>query len=387
MKDLRATTLAILDDLVAHPTVTSDSNLDLIDEAAARLENAGASLVTTYDEDGDKANLFATIGPEIDGGVVLSGHTDVVPADDGEWTSDPFAVTRRDDRLYGRGTADMKGFIACTLALAPVFAAASLRVPVHIALTFDEEVGFRGAPVLLDELGRTGPAPSAAIVGEPTCLRIVAAHKGCYEYTTTVTGVQGHGSTPDAAVNAVEYGARYICRLLELRAELAGRAPSDSPFEPRESTISVGTVTGGTARNIVAGSCSLQWELRPVQPADADLVRDDLAAFERELVAEMRRTHPDADVATVAVCEVDGLELVETSAAVELGRRLLDDAEEDVVSFGTEAGLYQQAGIPAIVCGPGSIDVAHKPDEFVSVEQLDRCLDMLHRLGDRLTEV
>jgi acetylornithine deacetylase len=378
--EIRDTTLQILDDLVAYPTVTADSNLDLIAYAHERLEAAGAQMTTTYDERREKANLFATIGPPVDGGVVLSGHTDVVPAEGGEWSSDPFAVSRRDDRLHGRGTADMKGFLACALALAPAFSAAPLRVPVHIALTFDEEVGFRGAPVLLDELSRTGPQPAAAIVGEPTSLHIIVAHKGCYEYTTTITGTEGHGSTPARGVNAVEYGARYVGRLLELRDELTVRAPEDSPFEPPATTISVGRMTGGTARNIVAGACSLEWEMRPIRRSDADHVLDALASFERGLIAEMRHTHPDADVSTVAVCEVDGLEMAAESAALELGRLLLDDPEEDVVAFGTEAGLYQQAGVPAIVCGPGSIDVAHRADEYVSIGQIDGCLDMLQRL-------
>ena len=379
-------TLQILDALVAYRTVTDDSNLDLIAHAHERLDALGAQITTTYDERRRKANLFATIGPAIDGGVVLSGHTDVVPADGDGWSSDPFTVARHADRLYGRGTADMKGFIACALAMAPAFAAARLRVPVHLALTFDEEEGFRGAPVLLGELGRTGPRPSAAIVGEPTGMRIIAAHKGCYEYTTTITGTQGHGSLPGNAVNAVEHGARYVGRLLELREELAGRAPADSPYTPPATTISVGTMTGGSARNIVAGSCTIEWEMRPVRRADADHVRDALAGFERELTRRMHRTHPDAGISTVAVCEVDGLELVADSAALELGRRLLDDPGEDVVAFGTEAGLYQQAGVPAIVCGPGSIDVAHQPDEYVTVGQLGDCLDMLQRLLDHLAD-
>ncbi len=375
--------LAILDDLVAFPTVTADSNLDLVDHAADRLDGTAADVTLTYSDDGAKANLFATIGPVVDGGVVLSGHTDVVPADPTGWHSDPFVATHRDGRVYGRGTADMKGFIACVLALAPELAAGGLRRPVHVALTFDEEVGFRGAPVLLDELGRTGPVPAAAIVGEPTCLDIIAAHKGCYEYTTTFTGTEGHGSTPDRSVNAVEHAARFVARLVELRAQLADRAPADSPFDPPASTLSVGTIRGGTARNIVAGSCSVEWELRPVQVADAELVRAAVAAFERDLTAEVA-AHPDAGMATEAVCEVDGLEPAPDSEAMRLGRELLDDPAIDVVSFGTEAGLYQQAGIPAIVCGPGRIDVAHQPDEYVPVGDLEACLAMLRRLGARL---
>ena len=381
-----ATTRRILDDLVAFPTVTSASNLDLIAYATERLDAAGAQVTTTHDASGSKANVHATLGPPVDGGVVLSGHTDVVPADGDGWSSDPFVVTPRDDRLYGRGTADMKGFIACVLALAPAFTAAGAPVPVHVALTFDEEVGFRGAPVLLDELTRTGPLPRAAIVGEPTCLRIVAAHKGCYEYTTTISGRQGHGSTPQRAVNAVEYGARYVSRLLELRSELADSAPADSVFDPPGTTISVGMMRGGTARNVVADTCTIEWEMRPVTSDDATHVRHAREAFERGLTDEMRRTHPDASVSTTAVCEVGGLEPAPDSPALQLGRLLLDGPDEDVVSFGTEAGLFQQAGIPAIVCGPGSIDVAHQPDEFVSLAQLDGCLTMLHRLVAHLRD-
>ena len=384
--DDRATTLRILDDLVAFPTVTQDPNLDLIAYAGERLEAVGAEVTTTHDGTGSKANLFATIGPPVDGGVVLAGHTDVVPADGDGWSSDPFVVTRRGDRLYGRGTEDMKGFIACVLALAPGFAAAGTPVPVHVALTFDEEVGFIGAPVLLDELARTGPQPGAAIVGEPTCLRIIAAHKGCYEYTTTIVGRQGHGSAPAGGVNAVEYGARYVTGLLELRSQLAAVAPEDSPFDPPETTISVGTLRGGTARNIIAGSCTIEWEVRPVSAGDAQHLREARAALERTLAEEMRRTDPDAAVTTTAVCEVDGLAPAADSPALQLGRRLLDDPDEDVVSFGTEAGLFQQAGIAAIVCGPGSIDLAHQPNEYVDLEQIDACLAMLHRLPAQLRE-
>lgn len=381
----RGAAVGIMHDLVAFPTVTSASNLDLIAYATERLEAVGAEVTTTYDDGRTKANVLATIGPPVDGGVVLSGHTDVVPADGDGWSSDPWVVTRRDDRLHGRGTADMKGFIACVLAVAPTFAAAGLRVPLHVGLTFDEEVGFRGAPVLLAELARSGPAPRAAIVGEPTGLRIIAAHKGCYEYTTTITGRQGHGSLPDDAVNAVEHGARFVARLLELRAELAAAAPADSPFDPPATTLNVGTMTGGTARNIVAGRCTIQWEVRPVCRTDADHVRAQREAFEQALRTGMRHTDPGADIVTEAVCEVDGLEPTTDSPAVALGRELLDDPAQDVVAFGTEAGLYQQAGIPAIVCGPGDIAVAHQPDEFITLDQLDHCLRMLRRLVGHLT--
>lgn len=380
----RAEALRLLADLVAFPTLTSDSNLDLIAYTADHLTEVGAHLTTTYDDERRKANLFATIGPMVDGGVVLSGHTDVVPAE-GDWISPPFELDVRDGLAFGRGTADMKGFIACALAMAERFAAADLRVPVHLALTYDEEVGCLGAPVLLAELLRTGPRPSAAIVGEPTSFRAIVGHKGCYEYTTTITGLEGHASAPARGVNAVEESARYIARLLELRDELVGRAPDDSPYDPPHTTISVGTINGGTARNVLAGTCSFDWDLRPIDRADAEHVAAAVEEFERDAVARMRRTHPGAAITTLTIGAVDGLEPVASSPARALVDDLLDGPAVDLVPFGTEAGLFQEAGIPAVVCGPGSIDVAHMPDEHISIDDLDACLAMLDRLADRLT--
>ena len=384
MTDVRAETLRVLADLVAFPTVTSEPNLELIAYADELLHAVGATTTITHDLDGRKANLFATIGPPADGGVVLSGHTDVVPASTDGWATPPFRATRRDTRIHGRGTADMKGFIACALAMAPRFAAADLAVPVHLALTFDEEIGFRGAPILIANLIGYGPVPSAAIVGEPTSMGVIGAHKGCHEFTTTITGVEGHASTPERGVNAVEHAVRYIAHLLDLRDELAARAPVDSPFDPPESTISVGTIRGGAARNVIAGSCAFEWELRPVRRADADHVRASVRAFETDLRDELRARHPGAEVHTEVLASADGLETAPGSAALSLVEDLLGIVDTEVVSFGTEAGFYQQAGIPAVVCGPGSIDVAHQADEHIEIEQLDACLGMLDRLADRL---
>ena len=383
--DLRNETMLILGDLIGFPTVTAESNLNLIEYAAARLEAVGAQVVLTHHPEDPKANLLATIGPAVDGGVVLSGHTDVVPADEEAWTGAPFLAMRREQRIYGRGAVDMKGFIACVLAMAPTFAAAELRRPVQIALTFDEEVGCRGAPILVSELLRAGPIPAAAIVGEPTEMAIIDAHKGCYEYTTTITGLAGHGSAPDLAVNAVQVGARYVSRLLELGTLLEGFAPADSPYEPPHTTINVGRMAGGTARNVVAGECIIEWEMRPVTRADADFVLAGLQATEQELQRAMLRVHPDAAIVTYTEGAVDGLEKDGGSAAVALGRALLGNVPTAVVSFGTEAGIYQAAGIPAIVCGPGSIELAHRPDEYIEISELERCLTMLETLTTHLS--
>ncbi len=377
-------TLRLLDDLVMFPTVTHTSNLELVHHAEAVLGTVGATCTRTWDANGNKANLFATIGPPVDGGVVLSAHTDVVPADDDQWASPPFVATRRDGRVYGRGTADMKGFIACVLAMAPRFAAAELVRPVHIALTFDEEVGCLGAPLLIAEMARTGPLPAAAIIGEPTMMGVMTGHKGCYEYTTTITGVAGHGSVPSRAVNSIWHAARYVMRLHDLAQELRTRAPAHSPFDPPESTLSIGTITGGQARNVVPGSCSFDWEFRPINDADARMVAEAVHQLEGEEAARLRALHPDADISTTIVGEVGGLDTPTDDPAVELMRRLLDDPVLGVASYNTEAGLFQQAGISSVVCGPGSIDVAHRPDEYVEVAQLEACLAMLERVVDEL---
>ncbi len=378
-------TLALLTDLVACRSVTRYSNLDLVHLAQTALEDVGARCTRTYDPLLGKANLFATIGPDVDGGVVLSGHTDVVPADDDAWESPPFVATLRDGRVYGRGTTDMKGFIACVLAMAPTFAAADLARPVHVALTFDEEVGCQGAPLLLEELARTGPRPAAAIIGEPTMMQVVTGHKGCFEYTTTITGVAGHGSAPSRAVNAIWHAARYVMRLHDLADELRDRAPADSPFDPPESTLSIGTIHGGQARNVVPGNCSFDWEFRPVNDADAALVAEVVVRIEEEESTRLQRLHPDAAILTTSDGEVGGLDTPLDSPAVALTRRLLDEVAPAVVPYTTEAGLFQAAGIPAVVCGPGSIDVAHRPDEYVPVDQLAACLVMLDRLADDLS--
>ena len=377
--------LSFLEDLVAFPSVALTPNVDLIAHVEDLLRPHCTDIGLTHDETGTKANLFATIGPGVDGGVMLAGHSDVVPVDPADWATSPFVATRLGDRIYGRGTADMKGFLACALALVPRWAALDLVRPVHVALTFDEEDGFHGAPILIDSLAGA-PRPAAAIVGEPTGLQLIGAHKGCYEYTTTITGMNGHSSRPAEAVSAVHHAARWIGALLDLDAELAGRARADSRFEPPHTTTNVGVVGGGLARCTVAGECSFEWEMRPVQGDDAGFVKERMAAVEAMLLAEMRAVHPGATIKTEAVCEIDGLEWVEASPALDLMRSLLGgDPPVGVVAYGTEAGLYQAAGIPSVVWGPGDIAVAHRPDEFVEVADLEACLAVLAGLGDHLT--
>jgi acetylornithine deacetylase len=379
-------TKAILADLIGFPTISSDGNLALIDYIAGRLSAVGARVSVTRDASGLKANLFATLGPEGGGGIVLSGHTDVVPITGQEWASDPFRMDERDGRLYGRGACDMKGFIAACLAMAPEFAAVPLARPLHFAFTYDEEVGCFGARALVAELARAGIRPAVAIIGEPTEMRIIEGHKGCYEYTVEFTGIEGHASRPDLGVNAVEYATRYIARLLDIAEELKARAPAASPFEPPWTTLQVGTISGGIARNVIAGHCAVEWEMRPVANADAEYARQAIGTYvEGTLKPAMRAVSPSADIVTHVIGEVEGLEPAEQCEALEIVRELTGSTETDVVSFGTEAGLFQKAGISTVVCGPGSIAQAHKPDEFVSLEQLEACIEMLQKLVGKLT--
>ncbi|WP_116598268.1 acetylornithine deacetylase [Primorskyibacter marinus] len=378
-----AHTQLILRDLIGFPTVSCDSNLDMMAYMANRLEAFGARVDLMHDETGHKCNLFATLGPDIGGGVVLSGHSDVVPVTDQDWSGDPWDMWEKDGHLFGRGACDMKGFIAATLALAPSFAARNLRRPIHFAFTHDEEVGCLGAQSLVEVLRGRDALPSVAIVGEPTMMGVIEGHKGCCEYTTRFTGLEGHGSAPDRGVNAVLYAVRYVTRLMQLADELRARAPASSRYDPPWSTVNVGRLSGGVAHNVIPGKAELEWEMRPVRDADAAFVKQalhDLVA--KELLPEMRRIWPDADISTETVGEVVGLAPVDDNAARHLIAELTGINSADVVSFGTEAGLFQSLGMSVVICGPGSIAQAHKPDEFVALDQLSQCLAMLERLGE-----
>ncbi|WP_347312783.1 acetylornithine deacetylase [Defluviimonas sp. SAOS-178_SWC] len=378
-------TKALLRDLIAFPTVSTDSNLAMIEFLADRLETAGARVDIHRDATGQKANLFATLGPEGDGGIVLSGHSDVVPVADQDWSSDPFKMVERDGRLYGRGTCDMKGFIAAAVALAPHFAARATRRPLHFAFTYDEETGCLGAQALAGVLKAQGIRPAVAIIGEPTSMRIIEGHKGCYEYTTHFTGLEGHGSGPDRGVNAVEYAVRYVARLLDLKEQLKARTPASSRFEPSWTTINTGALVGGVAHNVIPGKARVDWEMRPVQHSDADFVKRELHTYcTHTLLPAMRAVSPDADIVTEVIGEVDGLIPADENEAKAIVMELTGANGADTVPFGTEAGIFQALGMSAVVCGPGSIEQAHKPDEYLALDQLADCLGMLERLTAKL---
>ena len=378
-------TEGLLAELVAFPTVSAESNLELIAWADDRLGRLGARTRAYTDPTHRKANLLASFGPEGDGGLVLSGHTDVVPVEDQAWTSDPFALTERDGRLHARGACDMKGFLACVLAAAPDFAARPLSRPLHIALTHDEEVGCLGAQALARDLRREGLRPSAAIIGEPTSMRVVEGHKGCREYTTRFTGLEGHGSRPDRGVNAVAFAVRYAARLMEIAEALRARAPEDSRFEPPWTTLNLGRLAGGRVHNVIPGAAELDWEMRPVAEPDAAFALAEIDRFAEEtLLPEMRALAPAAAIRRDVVGEVEALTPAEENEARRLVAALTGRNDAGLAAFATGAGVFAGLGMACVVCGPGDIAQAHMPDEYVARDQLAQCLAMLEGLARRL---
>ena len=382
-------TLKILSDLIKFQTVSGTSNLKLIKYCEKKLSKLRAISFKTFHDSKQQANLFSTINGKKKsdgGGIILSGHTDVVPASGKKWSSDPFIATEKNNKIYGRGSCDMKGFIACTLALAPFFASKNLKKPIHFSFTYDEETACQGAPIMLKELKKRNVKCSICIVGEPTSMKAIQAHKGCSEYSTYFTGLAGHGSAPDKGVNAVEYASRYINKLMELREELKKRVPKNSVFTPPYSTIQIGGIKGGLARNVIADQCTVDWEMRPVIPEDGKFVTENIEAYAKNvLLPEMRKVYPKANIKKEIIGEIIGFTKEEKSDAVNLVCNLTGDNSRDVVSFGTEAGLFQELGISTVVCGPGSIEQAHKIDEYVSFDQLKLCLKMLIDLKEQLT--
>jgi len=375
------TSLDMLDRLIGFDTVSSKSNLELIAFVESYLAGLGIASRRTTSPDGEKANLFATIGPHEPGGVVLSGHTDVVPVKGQPWTSNPFALTRRDSRLYGRGTADMKTFIAVCLALAPQAVRSHLRKPLHFAFSFDEETGCLGVGHLIEDVIRNLPMPAAVIVGEPSDMKLVNAHKGGYGFRTTVVGKEAHSSQLHRAGHAI-YAAIDLVQFVRRIAEEKRRtAPPDSPFEPPYSTLSVGTIDGGTALNIVPRQCVFDWEMRPLPGDDAEEVLDRFNRYaETVVLPRLRENAPEATIVTEVEAQVPPLEPEAESPAEALVRLLTGANRAQVVSYCTEGGLFQRAGMSTVICGPGSIDQAHKPDEFIEIAQIAACEEFLRRL-------
>ena len=378
------TPLEAIGKLIAFDTTSRNSNLELIEWIAGYLEGWGVESSLSRDDDGRKANLFATVGPERDGGVVLSGHTDVVPVDGQAWDTDPFRAVEKDGRLYGRGTADMKSFIGVSLALLPEFLARGLERPLHFAWSYDEEVGRLGVHRLIADAKARGPRPEAAIIGEPTSMAAVDAHKGVSVFRTAFRGVAAHSSATHIGESATHAAGRFIAFLDDLFEEHRARARPDLGFTPPYTTIQVGIVEGGAAGNIIAQDCAVDWHFRAMPTDDPAAIETRVRAFLAALEETMRSRHPDCAVATERRAEVPPLKPDDASPATSLALALTGANGAAKASFATEAGIFQENGFPAVVCGPGDVAQAHQPNEFIALDQIEACAAFLRRLTDRL---
>jgi acetylornithine deacetylase len=371
--------LDLVKELIAFDTTSRDSNLALIDHAQALLEKAGARCRRSYDVTGTKANLFATLGPDGDGGYVLSGHTDVVPVDGQDWSSDPFKPEVRGSKLYGRGACDMKGFVGTALALVPDIARAKLKRPIHFALSYDEEVGCAGVMGLLDDLKEQKLKPALAIIGEPTLMKIVGAHKGGAKLVTKCCGREHHSSGPEKGANAVMMAGEFVTLLDKVWDEL--RADADPRFDPPHSTVQATVIHGGTAVNILARETDVTWEYRALPDRDPHQiiarVKERAAA---EILPKYQRRAAEAAFNTTLHAQYPGLAMDEDSLAIRLAKELTGANQVEAVAYGTEAGHFQNYGIPAVICGPGSIDQAHRADEFCELSELEACEAFLRKV-------
>ena len=381
------TPIEMLDRLIAFDTTSHLSNLDLIEFVASYLRRHGIESLLSYNDRNNKANLFATLpadsGETHRDGVVLSGHTDVVPVKGQSWDSDPFSLRAGNGRLYGRGTSDMKGFLACALALVPEFRSSKLTRPVHLALSYDEELGCLGVGGMIDQALAAGYRPGAAIIGEPTGMKLLNAHKGIYAFTTSITGQAAHSSAPQLGANAIQAMATLITHLGELEEEYRSSAPAESHFDPPQTTFNISIIHGGTAINIIPEHCELTWEFRPIPQTDPEEIIARYERFtEREILPKLRAKTENAAVATKVLCRVPFLMEEDDSPAETLIASLIGETASGYAAFATEGGVFQQAGIPSAVCGPGHIEQAHQPNEFVEVSQLESCCAMMRKLMD-----
>ncbi len=371
---------AMLAELVRFDTTSRDGNIPLIEFIEGYLDSWDIPHFRVDYEAGKKTNLFATIGPDIAGGIVLSGHTDVVPVDGQKWASNPFELSERDGRLYGRGTCDMKGFIAVALALVPQFKAANLKTPIHLALSCDEEVGCKGVRPLVAHIRDHMKKPRAVIVGEPTSMQVVNAHKAALTFSTEVTGHEAHSSLTDQGVNAIMVAGELLGEISRIREDLTARGDPSHRFNPPYSTIHVGVIEGGTAKNIIPRKCSFQWETRLLPLADPAEVPTRFEKFASSLEPAMRKIAGDTGISNQQTNIVPGLAPEDNSPAEHLALHLAGANGAHAVSYCTEAGLFQQIGIPAIICGPGSIEQAHKPDEYIDIPEMQKCEVFMKRL-------
>lgn len=359
-----------LERLVAFDTTSRNSNLALIEALESWLQALGVPAHRVTGAGGHKASLLFSIGPRVVGGVVLSGHTDVVPVDGQAWTSDPWTLVERQGRLYGRGSADMKGYLAVGLSRIPAMLAAGLKRPIHFALSYDEEIGLLGAPALIEALLAQVPRPGLVIVGEPTGMRIVDRHKGIMGLRTTVRGHEAHSSQTHLGVSANMIAARLMSRIVEIADRLAASPPPPNGFEPAHTTITIGLIEGGTAPNILARECAFVWDIRSPSPVEARAVLEEVQALADQLDADIRSRFADCGITTEILSNAPPLTGAGNAPALDLVSRLAGTDQCEAASYLAEAGLFEQAGLPTVICGPGWIAQAHQPDEYIELAQL-----------------
>ena len=375
----------MLSRLIAFDTTSRDSNLALVDFVDDYVSTYGLKSRRIPNPEGTKANLLITIGPDVPGGVILSGHTDVVPVDGQPWDTDPFTLVERDGRYYGRGTSDMKAFSAVILSLIPEFVARPLKTPVHIALSYDEEVGCLGVRPMIADIVRSVPKPRLAIIGEPTNMKVVNAHKGIRSFRTTVTGREAHSSQVDKGVNAVMVAAELIMYLAKLGNDMRAKGDPTGRFDPPFTSVQSSTIEGGTALNILARHCTFQWEFRYLPGTSHDDIYEAFDHHARNVVLPRLKTiAPEADIVTTVRSHVPALVARAGCPAEALARQLTGANHAEAVSYGTEAGLFQEAGIPSVICGPGDIREAHKPNEYIEISQVAACETFIRKLITQL---
>ena len=386
MTDTLENTITILERLVSFDSISGRPTHGIVGYIQEYLSGQGVECTLSYDDAGERANVFATIGPGIDGGVVLNGHTDVVPVEGQSWSNDPFTLTRDGSKLHGRGAVDMKGFLACVLGSVPAFKAAKLTRPIHIAFSYDEETGGYGMPVLLEHMAGKAFRPAVVIVGEPTEMNIITGHKGGYEMRTEVTGFEVHSCDPFKGVSAISAAMKVISKIEEIGARFAANPYPGSPYDPPFTTLNVGIIEGGTARNATAGWCNFDWEFRPMPGEDGNKVVDELNAYAAaELLPAMKAVSPNANINIITESPVPPLDDSNAAEAAAFVTEVTGLNSQGVVSFGTDAGYFSDAGFSTVVFGPGSISRAHQPDEYVETSELAQGLDFMNKIAKRLS--
>ena len=379
-------TIELLKTLVGFDTTSRESNLGMIEFLRDHLRSLGIAARLSYDAERRKANLFATIGETGRPGIVLCGHTDVVPVDGQAWDTDPFVAHLAGGRIYGRGAVDMKGFIAASLASLPEFLSAPLHQPLHLAFTYDEEIGCVGVQTLIRDLQQAGIQPAGCFVGEPTRMQVMTGHKGMRVTRCRVHGLEAHSSMAPEAVNAIEYAGRMIERIRQVAGKLRAEGPFDPAYKIAHTTLQTGMIQGGTAANIVPRDCEFVFDCRTLPQNQSDELIVQIEAYADELRAEMRKISTQADISFETLADAAALDTADDAPIAYLGRALARNNLIGRVSFATDAGWLHQAGIPCVVVGPGDIEVAHKPNEFIEISQIEECLGFITRLRERMTQ-